>query len=285
MRLKKEVMQSAEFLELWDRIKPKTTYRVEFQTPVLVERAAEAIRNMDHVAKPVLRYKAGLVAPTKAGVSGTAVSISDEKRDYDDYPIPDVLAYLQNETELTRSTLVEILTASGKLSEFFNDPQKFMDQAAKCIKDTLHRLIVDGIKYEKIEGSGEEAEWEQRLFSNEEMINYLTSQQVNHSVYDYGPYDSEIEREFARSLDTREDIKLFMKLPSWFRIETPIGDYNPDWAIVKHGDETIYLVRETKGTRDFLKLRSSEADKIRCGERHFEALGVPFAVVVNAGEV
>jgi type III restriction enzyme len=160
-----------------------------------------------------------------------------------------------------------------------------MDQAAKCIKDTLHRLIVDGIKYERIEGHGERAEWEQRLFESEELINYLTALEVRHSVYDHVPYDSEIEREFAKSLDTREDVRLFMKLPSWFKIETPIGDYNPDWAIVKHNDQTLYLVRETKGTRDFLKLRSAEADKIRCGERHFEALGVDYAVVVGADGV
>ena len=80
-------------------------------------------------------------------------------------------------------------------------------------------------------------------------------------------------------------IKLFVKLPSWFKIDTPVGEYNPDWAIVKHGDETVYLARETKGTKDFLKLRNSEADKVRCGEKHYETLGVSFAVVVTADEV
>ena len=73
--------------------------------------------------------------------------------------------------------------------------------------------------------------------------------------------------------------------PRWFEIDTPVGKYNPDWAILKQDDRTLYLVRETKGTRDFLKLRTSEADKVRCGQRHFEALGVPFAVVVSADEV
>jgi restriction endonuclease len=98
-------------------------------------------------------------------------------------------------------------------------------------------------------------------------------------------YDSEVEREFARRLDQREDIKLFVKLPGWFEIDTPVGKYNPDWAILKQDDRTLYLVRETKATRDFLKLRTSEADKVRCGQRHFEALGVPFAVAVSADEV
>jgi type III restriction enzyme len=285
MVLKKEVLESPAFRELWNRIKPKTTYRVEFKTEVLIELAVAAIKRLDKVRKPVLRYSAGIVRPSKGGVEETAIGVSEVYRDYDDYPIPDVLAYLQNETELTRSTLCEILTKSGRLAEFFNDPQTFMDQAAKCIKDTLHRLIVDGIKYERITGAGEITEWEQRLFANTELINYLTAQKVSHSVYDYVPYESEIEREFARNLDSREDIRLFMKLPSWFKIDTPLGNYNPDWAIVKHGDETVYLVRETKSTRDFLKLRTAEADKVRCGERHFEALGVPFAIAVTAADV
>jgi restriction endonuclease len=98
-------------------------------------------------------------------------------------------------------------------------------------------------------------------------------------------YDSQIEKEFARRLDEREDIKLFVKLPRWFEVDTPVGRYNPDWAILKHDGQALYLVRETKGTRDFLKLRTSEADKVRCGLRHFEALGVPFAVAVSADEV
>jgi type III restriction enzyme len=123
------------------------------------------------------------------------------------------------------------------------------------------------------------------LFKNEELINYLTAQKVDHSIYDYVVCDSEVERQFARQLDTREDIKLFVKLPRWFEIDTPVGKYNPDWAILKEGDQTLYLVRETKGTKDFLKLRTSEADKVRCGQRHFEALGVNFAVAVRADEV
>ncbi|MBA4072938.1 MAG: type III restriction endonuclease subunit R, partial [Gemmatimonas sp.] len=113
----------------------------------------------------------------------------------------------------------------------------------------------------------------------------LTALEVRNSVYEYVVCDSHVEREFARKLDERTDIKLFVKLPGWFTIDTPVGEYNPDWAIVKHEDETLYLVRETKATRDFLKLRTSEADKVRCGEKHFEALGVSFAVATSADEV
>ena len=160
-----------------------------------------------------------------------------------------------------------------------------MDGVAANLKYELHRLLVDGIKYERIDGTGSEGEWEMLLFKNEELINYLTALKVKKSVYEYVQYDSEVEREFARRLDERKDIKLFVKLPAWFLIDTPVGKYNPDWAILKHNGQALYLVRETKGTKDFLKLRTLEADKVRCGLKHFETLGVPFAVVVTADEV
>ena len=283
--LKKEVTLSPEFQALWDRIKPKTTYRVEFETEVLVQRAIEAIKRMERIETPRVHVIAGQLGVGKGGVTATIMSAAEEHVEQGSRPIPDLLAYLQNETELTRSTLVRILKASGRLDEFFNNPQRFMDAVAAILKHELHRLLVDGIKYERLPGTGPEAEWEMLLFKNAEMINYLNALQVRKSVYEYVVYDSEVERAFASQLDAREDIKLFVKLPGWFQIDTPIGTYNPDWAILKHDGQALYLVRETKGTRDFLKLRTSEADKVRCGQQHFETLGVPFAVAVSADEV
>jgi type III restriction enzyme len=282
-RLKNEVKLGPEFQALWDHIKPKTTYRVEFETEVLLQRAVNAVKQMEIIETPRVRVTAGQVGIVKGGVTTTAISAAEEWANYEGRPVPDVLAYLQNETELTRSTLVRILKDSGRLAEFFNNPQLFMDRVAAILKYELHRLLVDGIKYERIEGAG--ADWEMLLFKNEELVNYLNALQVKNSVYEYVVYESEVERAFAQRLDEREDIKLFVKLPGWFKIETPLGEYNPDWAIVKHQDKLLYLVRETKATRNFLKLRTSEADKVRCGERHFEAIGVPFAVAVTADEV
>ena len=284
-RLKKEVELSPEFKALWDRIKPKTIYRVEFDTETLVRRAVDAIKRMEKIAAPKIRVSIGQLDVKRGGIAATAVSVAEERVSAGSYPVPDVLAYLQNETELTRSTLVQVLKESGRLGDFFTDPQRFMDAVANILKYELHRLLVDGIKYERIGGGGPETEWEMMLFKNEELISYLTALQVDHSLYEYVVYDSEIEREFARKLDQREDIRLFVKLPSWFEIDTPVGKYNPDWAILKHDGQAMYLVRETKGTKDFLKLRTSEADKVRCGQRHFEAIGVPFAVAVTADEV
>lgn len=214
-----------------------------------------------------------------------AAFAAEEALDYGNRPVSDLLAYLQNETELTRSTLVRILKESGRLGEFFDNPQGFLDRVAGVLKHELHRLLVDGIKYERIDGAGAEAEWEMLLFRNEEVINCLTALDVEKSVYEYVVYESEVERELARSLDEREDIRLFVKLPDWFKVDTPVGAYNPDWAILKHDGQALYLVRETKGTPDFPKLRTGETDKIRCGQKHFEALGMPFAVAVTANEV
>lgn len=284
-KLKKEVTLTEEFTQLWNRIKPKTTYRVEFETDTLVQHAVTAIKRMQTIETPRIRVSAGRIGVEKGGVTAGAMSVAEEQATFGDQAIPDILAYLQNETELTRLTLVRILKESGRLAEFFNNPQRFMDTVAAILKHELHRLLVDGIKYERIGGSGADSEWEMMLFKDEELINYLTALQVKNSVYEYIPYESEVEREFAKKLDDREDIKLFVKLPDWFQIETPVGKYNPDWAILKHDGQAIYMVRETKSSPDFLKLRTSESDKVHCGQKHFETLGVPFGVVVSADEV
>jgi len=282
--LKKEVTLTPEFVALWERIKPRTTYRVEFDTEDLVRDGVRAIQRMEKIEPRRIHIETGVLTTARGGVTAAAVSVAEEAPGYLAEGIPDLLAYLQHETELTRSTLVRILTESGRLGEFFNHPQRFMDLVSSTLKNELHRLLVDGIKYERIE-SGPEAEWEMLLFKSEELVSQLNALQVQHSIYEYVVYDSEVEREFARRLDQRKDIKLFVKLPAWFKIDTPVGTYNPDWAIVKEESDTLYLVRETKGSRDFLKLRNGERDKVFCGERHFEALGVPFAVVVSAEEV
>ncbi len=124
-------------------------------------------------------------------------------------------------------------------------------------------------------------------FEDGELLDYLSSLQVNpkKSLYEYVEYDSEVERAFAKALNERSDIRLFVKLPRWFVVDTPVGAYNPDWAIVKSDSSTVYMVRETKGTRDFRKRRGVENDKVRCGERHFDALGVSFDVVTSVDEI
>ncbi len=280
----KGVALSPEFANLWKRINKKTRYSVEFDTAELIVKAVANIREMDEI-KPisVLTMRKDLEV-TKAGVQlGDRVLETRSAEATTPRILPDILAYLQRETELTRHTLVRILKASGRLSEFALNPQAFMTETAKCVNDTLKAMIVDGIKYEQIAGQV----YEMRLFEEHEIEAYLNNlyevQHKDKTLYDYIPYDSEIERQFARDLDGMVNVKFFVKLPRWFVIDTPIGEYNPDWAIVAENDGKVYLVRETKD-RDATKRRGSENQKIHCGKRHFETLGVDFKVVKEAVE-
>jgi type III restriction enzyme len=220
---------------------------------------------------------------TEEGIVGKLSSAREVKPSGErSAPIPDMLSYLQRETELTRSTLADILIESGRLGEVVVNPQQFMDQAVRAIRQTLHKMIIDGIKYEKIG----DAVYEMLLFEEKEIESYVDRMvDVGNSIYDCLECESDTERKFAEAMRDRTDIKLFIKLPDWFKVETPIGTYNPDWAIVKQEDDRIYLVRETKATKDQLALRGAEWEKIRCGKAHFNALGVDFKQVISATEV
>lgn len=283
LKINKQIFLDPEFETLWNKIKHRTTYRVDYSTDDLIANATKSISEMERIDPVKVSYREDIIGVEKKGITTTNTKANEIKLEYTGI-LPDILAYLQKETELTRSTLVKILSASNRLKEFAVNPQKFMDAVASILNRELHRLMIDGIKYEKLTAG--QTEWSMQLFRDEELKDYFEqSLKVNNSVYDSIIYDSEIERKFAEALDQREDIKLFVKLPSFFKIETPIGTYNPDWAIVKHDDNTIYLVRETKGTKDFEKLRNSEADKIKCGRKHFEAIGANFDVVTSAVEI
>jgi len=281
IKLNKAVYLDEEFRKLWDKINKKTTYSVEFDTDELTEKTAKSISRMEKIEPVKIKSIKVGVDIKKSGVETKEVKSQITSVDVS-AKLPDVLAYLQKETELTRGTLVKILIKSGRLDEFIINPQRFMDSVAKIINRELHALMIDGIKYEKIDGEI----YEMRRFEEEELVRYLTNLlEVKHSIYDAIEYQSEVERKFAEDLDSREDIKLFVKLPSDFKIDTPLGTYNPDWAIVKHYDQTLYLVRETKSTKDLERLRNIEADKIRCAKKHFEEIKVDYKTVVNASEV
>ncbi len=271
-----------DFRALWMRIKHRTRYAVDYQPSALIEKAAARLRESDKIEPArIVVQRAGVDMDSK-GLSTTLLAVNQARADYQDNVIPDLLGYLQGKTELTRSTLAEILIRSGRLGEVRRNPQQFLDQALNAITAELHNLMINGIKYERINGN----EYEMLLFEKNEIAGYLSNMiEVDNSIYDAVVWESEVERRFAEAMSTREDIKMFLKLPPWFKVETPIGTYNPDWAIVKEGEEKIYLVRETKGTRDQIALRGSEWDKIQCGKAHFQSLGVDFEHVVSASEI
>jgi type III restriction enzyme len=286
-RLRKEVQLGADFQELWARIKARTTYRVEFDSKDLIAKAAAAVRDLPKAEPRSILVDVGRIDVKRGGTETHAISTYEESPAFRRFTVRDLLGYLQNRTELTRSTLLAILKRSGRLDDVFVDAQRFLDAAAEKIQEELHSLLVGGIRYEKLDPSSPDSEWEMTSFKDDELFDYLSSLEVNpgKSIYDFVTYDSEVERAFAKKLNDREDIRLFVKLPSWFVIDTPVGTYNPDWAIVKPHSTTVYMVRETKATKDFRMRRGIENEKLRCGERHFDALGVSFDVVVTAEEV
>lgn len=283
LKLNKEIFLDPEFENLWNKIKHRTTYQVEYSTAKLITNCIDSIKKMEKIEPVTVSYKEAQIDVELKGLT-----VQETKANYHKIKftgdLPDIIAYLQKQTELTRKTLVEIIQGSGRIAEFIVNPQKFMDEVSSIINRELHKLMIDGIKYEKLTVG--HTEWSMQLFREDELKDYFEQCiGASKSVFDRVIYDSEIERKFAEDLDKREDIKLFVKLPSWFKVETPIGTYNPDWAIVKQEDHTIYLVRETKGTKNQAQLRNSENDKKYCGNRHFEALGVDFALVTSASEI
>jgi type III restriction enzyme len=288
LKFRKEVQLSPEFQSLWEKIKHRTRYRVTFQTSDLTARAVARIKTIEPIKAPRVETTVVEVEISDAGVSADK-QIATRVRDVQPVKIlPDILAFLQKETELARHTLAEILKQSGRLGEFRINPQAFMEAVADELSRALHDLMLEGIKYEKVAG----AYWEQaRLEQDSEkgIVRYLSSlyevQNREKSLFDAIEYESEVEKQFARDLDSNENVKLFVKLPSWFTIDTPIGSYNPDWAFVTEREEKLYFVRETKSTLDSEERRTKENQKIACGRRHFDTLGVDFDVVTSLAEV
>ncbi|WP_027625586.1 type III restriction-modification system endonuclease [Clostridium lundense] len=265
---------SPEFKELWDRIKYKTTYSVHFDSNELITKCLEEIKNTLNISKAKLVYSKAGVDITKAGMlteENNRYSIDIEEPNF---VLPDIITFLQNQTNLTRRTLVEMLKKSGRLDDFKKNPQKFMDEVASIIKRKMRLMIVDGIKYEKI---GDDEFYAQELFETQELSGYLSKNMIGSkkSVYDYIIYDSDVEAEFAKKFENNDSVKMYVKLPDWFKVETPLGSYNPDWAVLIEKDniEKLYFVVETKGNILAEELREREYRKIQCGYKHFEALG------------
>ena len=283
--LKQRWMLDEDFKALWERIKHRTRYQVHYDTETLIAEAVKNLAQLPPLTQPDFQVMKGELITTEAGVVTELRATHRREGARATFAVPDLLSYLQRETELTRSTLAQILLRSGRLLDAALNPQQLLDQTLSATKKALNELMVAGIKYERTAG----AEYDMMRFETQELESYLSKMlPVHHSIYDYVVYDSQIERTFAEELDKRTDIKLFIKLPSWFKIETTLGTYNPDWAIVKQvdGEEKLYLVRETKGTSDLFSLAESERHKILCGVRHFDALdGVDFTWVKTADQV
>jgi type III restriction enzyme len=269
IKLTKNLVLDENFKALWDKIKQKTRYSVDYDTGELIKRAGKKIKDIAVSRPKLIRSKADIEIDA-ASVKAELTSQSGKELFGEIHGIPDILSYIQGKTRLTRDTICRILIESGRIEDVFINPQQFMDKVSEEIINVLREMMVDGIKYEKIAGSY----WDQMLFESEELSGYLDDlfkvAKKDKTIYDYIEVDSTIEREFTAECEKRDDIKFYFKLPFWFKIETPLGTYNPDWAIVFENDKRIYFVAETKGTTRLDDLTPNEQDKIKCGRKHFE---------------
>lgn len=272
--LNKQIYLNPDFKELWDRIKYKTSYSVSFDSAELIRKCSEEMKANLSTSSAKLIYSKAELKHTAGGLETTekvhtAVSSGEETQ-----LLPDIVTYLQANTSLTRRTLVAILKDSGTLDMFKKNPQRYMEDVSKIISANMKAMLVDGIKYTKL---GDDEYYAQELFDTEELTGYLEHNMIEaqKSVYEYVVYDSDNEAEFAKKFEANEDIKLYAKLPDWFKISTPLGSYNPDWAVLieKDGDKKLYFVLETKANVSEQALRQTEYQKIKCGRKHFEALG------------
>lgn len=284
VKIQKEAL-AEPFLELWNRIKYKTTYSIDFDTEQFIAATAEKLNEDISVRIEQLEYAKGLLENKASGIAVAQERFSHFATSENEYKVaPDILSYLQNETDLTRHTLIRILKESNTLSDFKRNPQLYMMQVAEIINRSKRLMMVDGIKYEKLENES----YDQQLFLEDELASYkenVLESVNNRTIYDHIIYDSDVEKAFAEECEKDEDVLFYIKLPSWFKIKTPLGPYNPDWALLKehNGEEKLYFVIETKGSTFTDDLRPIESAKIRCGTKHFEAIdtGVVFKKAVE----
>jgi type III restriction enzyme len=273
VRPRQAVLHSAEFKALWDRIKHKTTYRVQFDNEKLVEKCIAALRTAPGIPRARLQWRKADIAIGKAGVEateheGAQTVVLDEA----DIELPDLLTDIQDRTQLTRRTIHRVLTGSKRLDDFKRNPQQFIELAAEAINRCKRLAVVDGIKYQRL---GDDHFYAQELFEQEELTGYLRNLlTAEKSVYEQVVYDSDTEATFADQLEKNLAIKVYAKLPGWFTVPTPLGGYNPDWAVLveKDGAERLYFVVETKSGLFADDLRDKEKAKIECAKAHFGAL-------------
>lgn len=279
VKLNKKIIDSQEFIELWDKIKFKTVYSILFDSEELIKKAIDGIQVMKKIEKVrIISRKDAISSMDRlTGIETVTVKEGVEDPVPLQHTLPDVITELQNRTNLTRKTIVKILTGSKRLDDFKNNPQKFIDEVSKIILREMKFILQDGIKYYKMDDEFYAVE----LFQNQELLAYLNDNAVesSKSPYDHILYDSDIEESFAKRFESDENVKVYVKLPNWFKIDTPVGSYNPDWAAVinKDGIEKLYFVIETKGTDIVGFLRPEEQSKIAFARKHFEAINTEVA--------
>ena len=278
VRYRKDFSQHPEFAAIWERIKHQTTYRVNFSQDELIESAVKNLVKMPRIDEVKIRHEKVAFAINEKGVT-TEYRSSNQVTSKTHWDIPDVLGELQKKTGLTRQTICRILQKSKRLAEIYHNPQRFIDLVAEKINEALSQIMADGVEYHRIA----DRTYEMTLFKDFEFyLNQYSFSVSNQSKTIYEGYialDSNTENTFARHCESSENVEFYFKLPRNFKIPTPLGNYNPDWAVVFKGQNKVYFVAETKNTGkgiqrgvDESKLDSSEQMKIAYARKNFEHL-------------
>ena len=278
-----EKLAMPEFKALWKRISPKSVYVVDFDTDELVNKAIASINRNLHVPRIYFKVETGAMDEIKskdALLDGSAFSKSRSSTYDSSKQIRtnssvkyDLVGKLVGETGLTRKAVVTILTGIEKsvFEQFKFNPEEFIIKAAALINDEKATAIIQHITYNVLD-----EHYDTDIFTEPTIKGKLgtNAMKAQRHLYDHIVYDSTNERDFAADLDTNTDVAVYVKLPDSFYISTPVGHYNPDWAItfyegtVKH----IYFVAETKGSMSSMQLRLIEESKIHCAREHFKAI-------------
>ena len=267
------------FLQIWERIRHKTSYRVQFDSDELIDNASQKIHVMPKIDIPKIEIKkARMVQNSETGIE-TQEIFSQSEHIQTKFVIPDILKVLQQKTGLTRNTLVQILQQSGRIDEVKSNPQRFIETVAEIINDELYDLMKNGIYYQKLDKVYEQSLFKTyKIYANQYTFNVnKMDKTIYNGVLDL---DSNTENQFATDCENYdEQVAFYFKLPKKFKIPTPIGNYNPDWAvIIKKNGEQVYFIAETKNTGDKSiqdgvvvdKLKWEERFKIACAKRFFE---------------
>lgn len=294
VRLKKGYDTDNGFLALWDKIRARTRYRVNYDTGDLITKAAKRIKEkMPPIERPKVALTRADIIISAAGVDGVQTGFRTQTMEAK-YVMPDFVGQVQAKTGLAKSTVARILLDSGRLADAVNNPQAFIDHAAEAVSAVKREVLVDGVEYFKVEGLA----YEMRRFEGDDLMDVFASnvkavEKQEKTLFSHIVIDSNSspERNFAQACEDNDDVFFYIKLPRWFQIETPVGSYNPDWALAYRNDRTLYFVAETKktGNGDHVRLdllRPIEELRIECGKRHFKNFEeVQFKVVSSLTEL
>jgi type III restriction enzyme len=274
-----------EFQALWERISHKAAYRVQFDSAELVGKCVRALDAHLNVAATQYVIRAGQQRAVLdvddlargAGFGVTRTATHTETMPADSQVTYDLLGEITEKTELTRRTAAAILgqVTPETFARFRLNPEHFITEAARLINEQKATVIVEHLAYDVLEDRFDPA-----IFTASQTRQELAGgdQKLTKHIYDYAVTDSRVERDFVAGLDTSDEVAVYAKLPRGFVIPTPVGDYNPDWAIAftEGSVKRRYVVAETKGSRSALQLKGAEAAKIECARKFFAALSAKY---------